>query len=187
MAIASSRNEPLLDFAADVAKSANMLLQIDGTDLRLINRIQTGSSVETVRSPELLSLQVQPAFPIKEITSEYEFNTPYPESVTLGQENKVVRVDNLTYGESQKYDALSTSEEKVLQFLRAILISEGSPISTARVFGIKNDWLLGYRVTCIDERQSLKSIITITSVIYSFDSEETTISGPSELDFVRKE
>lgn len=185
MAIPNSRDEPLLDFAAEIAKSANMLLQIDGLTLRVINRIQTDSAVQTVRTPELQSLQVNPAYPIKEISSTYEYNTPYPESVTLGQESKVVRVTNLSYGEEQKYTALSTKEEKVLQFLRAILISEGSPISTATVFGIQNDWLLGYRVTCIDERQSLQSIITITSIVYSFDQETTTISGPSELSFVR--
>ena len=187
MAIASSQNEPLLDFAADVAKSANMLLQIDGSDLRLINRIQTGSSVETVRSPELLALQVQPAFPIKEITSEYEFNTPYPDSVTLAQETKYVEVPNLGYGEEQGYDALSTIEEKVIEYLRAILQSESAPICTARIFGIKDNYLLGYRIICIDEKQSIKATITITSIIYSFDSEETTISGPTEIDFVRFE
>jgi hypothetical protein len=185
MAQASSRSEPLLDFATDVAKAANMLLQIDGSTLRVINRIQTGAVYQTVRNPELLGLSVNPAYPIKKVYSEFEYNTPYPDSVTLATERKVVQVENLSYGEEQKYEALSTSEEKVLQFLRAILISEASPICTAKVFGIQNDWLLGYRILCVDERQSLQATITITSIIYSFDSEDTTISGPTDLDFVR--
>lgn len=185
MAKATSRDQPLLDFATEIAQAANMLLQIDGNKLRVINRIQTGAAFATIRSPELLNLRVSPAYPIKQVFSEYEFNTPYPNSQTLAQENKVVRVDNLSYGEEQQYPALSTKEEKVLEFLRAILISEASPICTARVFGIRNDWLIGYRITCIDEKQSLQATITITSIVYQFDSEETTISGPSNLNFVR--
>jgi hypothetical protein len=141
----------------------------------------------TVRTPELLQLQLAPAFPIKKVFSEYEFNTPYPDSVTLAQETKYVEVPNLGYGEEQSYDALSTIEEKVIEYLRAILISESAPICTARIFGIKDNYLLGYRIICIDEKQSIKATITITSIIYSFDAEETTISGPTEIDFVRKE
>jgi len=187
MAQATTRNEPLIDFAADTAKAANLLLQISGSTLRVINRIQTGVPAATVRTPELLQLQLAPAFPIKKVFSEYEFNTPYPDSVTLAQETKYVEVPNLGYGEEQSYDALSTIEEKVIEYLRAILQSESAPICTARIFGIKDNYLLGYRIICIDEKQSIKATITITSIIYSFDAEETTISGPTEIDFVRKE
>jgi hypothetical protein len=187
MAQATSRNEPLLDFAANIAKSANMLLQISGNDLRVINRIQSGAASATVRTPELLSLSIAPAFPIKKVYSEYEFNQPYPDSNTLLTELKVVEVKNLGYGESIEYDALSTVEEKVIEFLRANLISESAPICTARIFGIKDNYLLGYRIICIDEKQSIKATITITSIIYSFDAEETTISGPTEIEFVRNE
>ena len=184
---ATTRDEPLLDFAANIAESANMLLQITGSTLRVINRIQTGAASSTVRTPELLALQISPAYPIKKVYSEYEFNQPYPDSNTLLTELKVVEVKNLGYGEEQKYDALSTVEEKVIEFLRAILISESAPICTARIFVIKDNYLLGYRIICIDEKQSIKATITITSIIYSFDSEETTISGPTEIDFVRFE
>jgi len=187
MATATTRDEPLLDFAADTAKAANLLLQISGTTLRVVNRIQTGVAAATVKMPELLQLQLAPAYPIKKVFSTYEYNTPYPDSVTLAQEAKYVEVPNLGYGEEQQYDALSTIEEKVIEYLRAILQSETAPICTARVFGIKDTWLLGYRIICIDEKQSIKATITITSIIYSFDSEETTISGPTEIDFVRFE
>lgn len=186
MGTATTRDEPLLDFAAEIAKGANMLLQIDNGDLRVVNRIQTGAAVATVRNPELLSLQVAPAFPIKKIYTEYEYNTPYPDSVTLAQEERYVEVKNLSYGEEQEYTALSRSEGKVLEYLRAILISEASPICSARVFGVKSDWLLGQRVTCIDERQGIQSTITITSIVYQFDQEETTISGPSDIEFVKE-
>ena len=185
MGTAITRDEPLLDFAAEIAKGANMLLQIDNGDLRVVNRIQTGAAVATIRNPELLALTIAPAFPIKKIFSEYEYNTPYPDSVTLAQETRYVEVKNLSYGEDQEYTALSRSEGKVLEFLRAILISEASPISSARVFGIQSDWLLGQRIACIDERQGVQSTITITSIVYQFDQEETTISGPSDIEFVK--
>jgi hypothetical protein len=61
----------------------------------VINRIQTGAASSTVRTPELLALQFQPAYPIKKVYSEYEFNTPYPDSNTLLTELKVVEVKNL--------------------------------------------------------------------------------------------
>ena len=47
MAQATTRNEPLIDFAADTAKAANLLLQISGSTLRVINRIQSGVAAAT--------------------------------------------------------------------------------------------------------------------------------------------
>ncbi len=185
MPSANSRNEPLLDFAADIAKSANMLLQIDGSYLKVINKIQNSSPIETVISPELLDLQVAPAYPIKKIFSEFEFNTPYPNSQTLAQETKHVAQPNLSFGEEIEFDAITTSEEKVLQFLRAILITESSPIATARVFGIKTNYSMGNRIKCFDANKNLEAILTITKIIYQFDDEVTTVSGPSTLEFVR--
>ena len=187
MAQATTRNEPLIDFAADTAKAANLLLQISGTTLRVINRIQTAAASATVRTPELLNLNLAPAFPIKRVFAQYEFNVPEPTVQRLTQVIKHTEVKNLSYGEEQEYDALSKVEEKVIEYLRAILQSESAPICTARIFGIKDTYLLGNRIICIDEKQSIKATITITSIIYSFDAEETTISGPTEIDFVRKE
>jgi len=111
MAELSTKDEQLLDFATDIAKAANLLIQIDESTspstLRIINRIQAKAYSQTVRTPELLSLIVTPAFPIKTIYSEFEYNTPYPVSVVLATETKRVEVQNLTYGEEQEYDALS--------------------------------------------------------------------------------
>ena len=186
MPSANSRNEPLLDFAADIAKAANMLLQINGSVLRVINKIQIANPIATIRTPELISLTVAPSYPIKRIYSEFEFNTPYPESQTLAQETKHVSQPNLSFGEEIEYDALSTSEESVLQFLRALLTTESAPVGTAKIFGIKTDLPLGYRVQCFDEMKNLQAIITITKVVYQFDDEMTTISGPSTLEFIRE-
>ncbi|MAH80893.1 MAG: hypothetical protein CMP39_04360 [Rickettsiales bacterium] len=185
MPSANSRNEPLIDFAADIAKSANMLLQVDGSYLRVINKIQTTSAIETVVSPELLDLQVAPSYPIKKIFSEFEFNTPYPNSQTLAQETKHIAQSNLSFGEEIEFDALTTSDEKVLQFLRAILITESSPIATARIFGVKTNYSMGNRVKCFDQNNNLQATVTITKIVYQFDDEATTISGPSSLEFIR--
>lgn len=185
MAFANSRNEPLIDFAASIAKTANMMLQIDGSTMRVINRHQVLNPIQTVKTPQLLNLQVSPAFPIKKIYSEFEFNTAYPASQTLSQETKRVELANLSYGEELQFDALSTSDEEVQQFLRALLRSESSPQCSAEVFGIERDWLLGNRVTCFDDKKNLQAIITITSIIYSFDTERTTVSGPAEIEFIR--
>jgi len=116
MAQASSRSEPLLDFATDVAKAANMLLQIDGSTLRVINRIQTGAVYQTVRNPELLGLSVNPAYPIKKVYSEFEYNTPYPDSVTLATERKVVQVENLSYGEEQNMKHFRRVKKRCFNF-----------------------------------------------------------------------
>ena len=186
MPSANSKNEPLLDFAADIAKAANMFIQIKDGKFSVINKIQTSSSIFSFRNPELLSLSITPSYPIKKIYSEFEFNTPYPSSQTLAQETKHVAQNNLSFGEELEYDALSTKDAKVLEFLRAILITEASPIATAVVFGVRDDLPMGYRITCFDDLQNLKATITITKIVYEFDNENTIVSGPSTLEFVRE-
>lgn len=189
MADLSTKDEQLLDFATDIAKAANLLLQIDEstspTTLRVINRIQEKTYSQIVRTPELLQLTVTPAFPIKTIFSEYTYNTPYPVSVILATETKRVEVHNLTYGEDQEYEALSQDEKKVEEHLRNILISESSFQSNARVFGVQDTWNIGDRILCVDERQMIQSNVIIFSIVYDFDNEETTITGASDVEFVR--
>jgi hypothetical protein len=195
MADLSTKDEQLLDFATDIAKAANLLIQIDEstsvlppdykTTLRVINRIQAKTYSQTVRTPELLSLIVTPAFPIKTIYSEYEYNTPYPISVVLATETKRVEVHNLTYGEEQEYEALSQDEKKVEEHLRNILISESAFQANARVFGVQDTWNIGDRILCVDERQMVQANIIIFSIVYDFDGEETTITGAADVEFVR--
>lgn len=189
MADLSTKDEQLLDFATDIAKAANLLLQIDEstspTTLRVINRIQEKTYSQIVRTPELLQLTVTPAFPIKTIFSEYTYNTPYPVSVVLATETKRVEVQNLTYGEDQEYEALSQDEKKVEEHLRNILISESAFQSNARVFGVQDTWNIGDRILCVDERQMIQSNVIIFSIVYDFDNEETTITGASDVEFVR--
>lgn len=189
MADLSTKDEQLLDFATDIAKAANLLLQIDEstspTTLRVINRIQEKTYSQIVRTPELLQLTVTPAFPIKTIFSEYTYNTPYPVSVILATETKRVEVHNLTYGEDQEYEALSQDEKKVEEHLRNILISESAFQSNARVFGVQDTWNIGDRILCVDERQMIQSNVIIFSIVYDFDNEETTITGASDVEFVR--
>lgn len=189
MADLSTKDEQLLDFATDIAKAANLLLQIDEstspTTLRVINRIQEKTYSQIVRTPELLQLTVTPAFPIKTIFSEYTYNTPYPVSVILATETKRVEVHNLTYGEDQEYEALSQDEKKVEEHLRNILISESAFQSNARVFGVQDTWNIGDRILCVDERQMIQSNVIIFSIVYDFDKEETTITGASDVEFVR--
>lgn len=189
MADLSTKDEQLLDFATDIAKAANLLLQIDEstspTTLRVINRIQEKTYSQIVRTPELLQLTVTPAFPIKTIFSEYTYNTPYPVSVILATETKRVEVHNLTYGEDQEYEALSQDEKKVEEHLRNILVSESAFQSNARVFGVQDTWNIGDRILCVDERQMIQSNVIIFSIVYDFDNEETTITGASDVEFVR--
>ena len=189
MADLSTKDEQLLDFATDIAKAANLLLQIDEstspTTLRVINRIQDKTYSQIVRTPELLQLTVTPAFPIKTIFSEYTYNTPYPVSVILATETKRVEVHNLTYGEDQEYEALSQDEKKVEEHLRNILISESAFQANARVFGVQDTWNIGDRILCVDERQMIQSNVIIFSIVYDFDNEETTITGASDVEFVR--
>ena len=189
MAELSTKDEQLLDFATDIAKAANLLLQIDEstspTTLRVINRIQDKTYSQIVRTPELLQLTVTPAFPIKTIFSEYTYNTPYPVSVILATETKRVEVHNLTYGEDQEYEALSQDEKKVEEHLRNILISESAFQANARVFGVQDTWNIGDRILCVDERQMIQSNVIIFSIVYDFDNEETTITGASDVEFVR--
>lgn len=189
MAELSTKDEQLLDFATDIAKAANLLLQIDESTstatLRVINRIQDKTYSQIVRTPELLQLTVTPAFPIKTIFSEYTYNTPYPVSVILATETKRVEVHNLTYGEDQEYEALSQDEKKVEEHLRNILISESAFQANARVFGVQDTWNIGDRILCVDERQMIQSNVIIFSIVYDFDNEETTITGASDVEFVR--
>jgi len=189
MAVLSSRDEQLLDFAADIAKSGNLLIQLDEstspTTFRVINRIQPKTFIQTVRTPELLQLNITPAFPIKSIFSEFEYNTPYPISVILATETKRVEVSNLSYGEEQEYDALSQDEKEVEKHLRNILLSESSFQATARVFGLQDSWDIGDRVMCIDEHQMVQANLIIFSIIYDFDQEQTTITGAADVEFVR--
>ena len=189
MAELSTKDEQLLDFATDIAKAANLLLQIDEstspTTLRVINRIQDKTYSQIVRTPELLQLTVTPAFPIKTIFSEYTYNTPYPVSVILATETKRVEVHNLAYGEDQEYEALSQDEKKVEEHLRNILISESAFQANARVFGVQDTWNIGDRILCVDERQMIQSNVIIFSIVYDFDNEETTITGASDVEFVR--
>jgi len=189
MAELSTKDEQLLDFATDIAKAANLLLQIDESTspatLRVINRIQDKTYSQIVRTPELLQLTVTPAYPIKMIFSEYTYNTPYPVSVILATETKRVEVHNLTYGEDQEYEALSQDEKKVEEHLRNILISESAFQANARVFGVQDTWNIGDRILCVDERQMIQSNVIIFSIVYDFDNEETTITGASDVEFVR--
>ena len=189
MAELSTKDEQLLDFATDIAKAANLVLQIDEstspTTLRVINRIQDKTYSQIVRTPELLQLTVTPAFPIKTIFSEYTYNTPYPVSVILATETKRVEVHNLAYGEDQEYEALSQDEKKVEEHLRNILISESAFQANARVFGVQDTWNIGDRILCVDERQMIQSNVIIFSIVYDFDNEETTITGASDVEFVR--
>lgn len=189
MAVLSSKDEQLLDFAAEIAKSANLLIQLDEsttpTTFRVINRIQPKTVVQTIRTPELLQLNITPAFPIKSIFSEFEYNTPYPISVILATETKRVEVSNLTYGEEQEYEALSQDEKEVEKHLRNILLSESSFQATARVFGLQDSLDIGDRVMCIDEHQMVQANVIIFSIIYDFDQEQTTITGAADVEFVR--
>lgn len=189
MAVLSSKDEQLLDFAAEIAKSGNLLIQLDEsttpTTFRVINRIQPKTVIQTVRTPELLQLTITPAFPIKSIFSEFEYNTPYPISVILATETKRVEVSNLTYGEEQEYDALSQDEKEVEKHLRNILLSESSFQATARVFGLQDSWDIGDRIKCIDEHQMVQANVIIFSIIYDFDQEQTTITGAADVEFVR--
>lgn len=189
MAVLSSKDEQLLDFAAEIAKSGNLLIQLDEsttpTTFRVINRIQPKTVVQTVRTPELLRLTITPAFPIKSIFSEFEYNTPYPISVILATETKRVEVSNLTYGEEQEYGALSQDEKEVEKHLRNILLSESSFQATALIFGLQDSWDIGDRVMCIDEHQMVQANVIIFSIIYDFDQEQTTITGAADVEFVR--
>jgi len=187
MAVPSTRDEPLLDYAAEIAKASNHLIYIDGTTLKVVDRIQISDPVTTFRSPTLLSLSISPAFPIKQVFAEFEFNVPYPDTVTLAQETKRVIVPNLTFGEEQQYESLSTVEEESLLFLRNIRTSESAPLADVFVDGIQDEIEFGDRIKAIDERLAISAIITITGIIYDFDNETTTFKGPSEIDFVVSE
>jgi len=189
MATLSTKDEQLWDFATDIAQAANFLLQIDESTtpstLRVINRIQPKTYTQIVRTPALLNLVITPAFPIKTIFSEYEYNIPYEVSVVLASETKKVEVQNLPYGEEQEYNALSKDEKKVEEHLRNILISESAFQANAIVFGIQDTWNIGDRILCVDERQMVQANIIIFSIVYDFDSEETTITGATDVEFIR--
>ena len=193
MAFLNTKDEQLIDFAADVADAANLLLVIDQSTspnktLRVINRIQTIDSVETIRTPDLLDLQVNPAFPIKMVFAEYTFNQPFEESrVLVTSTRRVEHKSGLDFGEEKEYVPLHQEDDEVKKHLRNILESESSFQATARIFSVKSDLNIGDRVQCIDDKKMLKAIITIFSILYDFDNEETTISGATSLEFVRAE
>lgn len=187
MALPSSRDELLIDFASDIAKASNHIMFIDGTTLHLVNRIQETNPIRTFQRPELFNLIVNPAYPIKQVFSEFEYNVPYPTTVTLAQEVKRIVVPNLEYGEVLEFMNLSTVEEENLLFLRNLLQSESTAQSEASILGIVDNIDFGDRIEAIDERAGIKSTITVIKKLFDFENETTVLQGPSELEFVVKQ
>lgn len=182
----TSTNRQLLDFMVEIAEAANHLVQYEDGILRVVNRGRTAEPVATIRTPELLSLSVTPAYPIKRVYSQYEKTFIYEDTISIVSGTVEAEVTNLPFGEEQNYKALAETEEAVKSFLRNILVTESAFQCSADVFGVKDTWKIGDRIRLFEERLMIEAILTIHKIIFNFSEERTSIEGSSVLSFVKE-
>lgn len=180
----SAGNTLIIDEAGQIAEAANCFVVIRDNTLKLVNCLQDAVNVvASYQAPQLLTLMVQFPHPIRRVQAEWTQNVPYPNVLKLEVQTQQAVLEVNSYGQDIDVKPLSQIEAEVELFLVNYYEIERRPTVSARVFGIiRHD--IGDRISVFDRHQQIRAEITIDTIRYDFENQETEFAGKSVISHV---
>ena len=175
----------IIDAVGEIAESGNYFVVIRDSTMYLVNRNQDAADIiRRYDRPELVSLEVVQAHPIRRLSATFEQNVPYAHSRRLETQQQSVHLNVNEFGSDVEVSPLSQVDDEIKSFLVNYYNIQKRPVVTATVVDIIRHEI-GDRIVCFDDYLELKAEITINTIRYNFEEATTEFSGYSVVSHVK--
>ena len=182
----SSGNSLIIYEIGRIAEAANCFVVIRDNQIRLISRNQDARDlVAKYRRPEVLSFALEHTHPIRRIMASYEQNVPYTNSRKLETQTQQAILEVNKYGQDLEVEPLSQVESEVEAFLSSYYEIAKRPRVTVELAGIFTHQI-GQRIEIFDDHLEIRATITIDTLSYDFNRNQTRVAGHSVVQHVQE-
>tara|TARA_B100000902_G_C27318329_1_gene922697 strand:+ start:1762 stop:3906 length:2145 start_codon:yes stop_codon:yes gene_type:complete len=172
-----------------IAESTNHLCYIRDDILYVIDLGYSSPSIINIPSYNIVSASVTNEYPISYIETEFTKKVVYDENfpITIDDDKTVVRVDNVSVGNSQSVDAVSKVVVDNRTYLQAIMNHRKKAKMAITVNDVRLDIVVGGRVQFSREEEQISYDMIVDSINYNFKSLQTQFSGRGSISVIERE
>lgn len=184
----TSQNK-ILDFAGEIAFSANYLFEIKNNIIRVIDRSYIPDTFTRIENYNIISTEYKMPNPIKAIRSVWEVNIANTtiKPATLDQREESVMISNSPSGEIRDITNVTKNREDQTAILNSIKSILNKPVITANIGGIQSNLEIGSRIKFNREEDGVSVDMIIRTISFDFSGLQTQISGDGSITVIEQD
>lgn len=184
----TSQNK-ILDFAGEVAFSANYLFEIKNNIIRVIDRAYIPDTFTKIENYNIISTEYKMPSPIKALRSIWQVNIANTtvKPATLDQREESVMISNSSSGEIRDIVNVTKNREDQTLILGSIRSILNKVVITANIGGIQSNLEIGSRVKFNREEDGVSVDMIIRTISFDFGGLQTQISGDGTVTVIEQD
>ena len=179
----------ILDYAGEVALSANHLFEIKNNILRVIDREYIPENFYKIENYNIISASYKMPNPIKALRSKWNLNivntTTYPANLDTREES--VMISNSPSGEIRDVIPISKNINNQREMLFKIRNVVNKVVVDITIGGIRSDLLVGDRIKFNREEDGLSVDMVIRTISFDFSGLQTKLVGDSNITVIEQD
>lgn len=174
-----TNQDKILDYAGEIAFSANYLFEIKNDVIRVIDRAYTPDSFIKIENYNIINATYKMPNPIKAFRSSWDINiantTVRP--AVLDEREESVMLNNFSSGEIRDITNVTKNREDQISILNSIKSILNKPVITANIGGIQSNLEIGSRIKFNRQEDGVSVDMIIRTISFDFADLQTQIAG----------
>lgn len=179
----------VLDYAGEVALSANHLFEIKNNILRVIDRSFTPTSFHQIDNWDIIEAKYEMPTPVKALRTKWTENVTNPKTqpTSLTTKEESVLISNLDAGEILDISPVTENPEDAISYLEKIKEIINKTVITLKVGSIRSDIKVGDRIRANREEDGITIDMVVRTIKFEFKELETEFVGDGQLSVIEQD
>tara|TARA_B100000242_G_scaffold167947_1_gene120069 strand:+ start:10135 stop:12102 length:1968 start_codon:yes stop_codon:yes gene_type:complete len=184
-----TRQTKVLDFAGELAISANYLFEIRNDIIKVIDRGFEPTEFISIANYDIISVSYKMPNPIKAIRSSWNVNVVNATQIPaqLDEREESVMITNLQSGEIRDITYSTKDIEEQRSILNSIKEVLNKPVITVDIGGIRSDIKVGNRIKFNREEDGVTVDMNVKTINFRFDNLQTQVAGDGIIKLIEQD